>query len=209
MNLEALGWDVVVAGFWNPAILTPSGIAQRLFELPEGTPVLVEVSMDWMAPYRVRHSELTVMAERGRLIVAADEARYELLDQARQVAVRAMERLPETPLTAAGYNIRVKINEPSNEFLRASACGFDALLSDAGFSIDSQRIRRSLKKNDGLLNLEITQGEDVTVSLNFHRQSSKKEELVDWLRHPIKDIEATVAAVMEKVIQVSIGEIGK
>ena len=38
MTVEALDWNVVVAGFWNPAILTPSGIARRLFGLPEETP---------------------------------------------------------------------------------------------------------------------------------------------------------------------------
>jgi len=209
MNLEALGWDVVVAGFWNPAILTPSGIAQRLYDLPEGTPVLVEVSMDWLAPYRVRHNELTATAEMGRLVIAADVPRYEVLDRARQAGVRAMERLPETPVTAAGYNIRLKINEPSDNFLGTVTCGLDALLSDAAFSIDSHRLRRSLRKDGGLINLEISQGKETNVSLNFHYQSSKKEDLIAWLKHPIHDVEQTVAVVMEKVISVSIGDIGK
>jgi len=209
MSLEALDWNVVVAGYWNPAILTPAGIARRLFGLAEGTPILIEVPVDGLAPYRVRHNNLTVTAEMGRLVVSADAPRYDLLDRAREAAARAIEGLPETPLTAAGYNIRMKIGDPPNELIAATACGIDALLSDAEFSIESQSLRRSLKVRDGILNLGIQQGKDVTVEFNFHRQSSKQDELVAWLKYPINEVVKTVSLVFEKVILVPLGEIGK
>jgi hypothetical protein len=209
MSLEALNWNVVVAGYWNPAILTPVGIARRLFGLAEGTPILVEVHMDGLAPYRVRHDNLTVTAEMGRLVVGADAPRYKLLDRAREVAARAIDGLPETPFTAAGYNVRIKISDPLDELLAVAGCGVDALLSDAAFSIDSRGLQRSLKMGDGILNLGIQQGKDVTVVFNFHRQSSKKEELVAWLKYPITEVENTVLLVMEKVLHVPMGEIGK
>ncbi len=209
VSLEAFNWNVVVAGYWNPAILTPAGIARRLFGLAEGTPILVEVPMDGLAPYRVRHDDLTVTAEMGRLVVSADVPRYDLLDRARAVSARAIDGLPETPLTAAGYNVRMKISEPPNDLLAASTCDLDALLSDAGFSIDSRGLRRSLKIGDGVLNLALQQGKDATVDLNFHRQSSKKDELVAWLNYPITEVEKIVSVMLEKVIRMPAGEIGK
>ena len=209
MSVEALNWNVVVAGYWNPAILTPAGITRRLFGLPEGTPVLIEVPMDGLAPYRVRHENLMVTAELGRLVVNADAPKYELLDRAREAAAKAIESLPETPLTAAGYNVRVRVTDPSDALLAATVCPLDGLLSDAAFSIDARGLRRSLKMGDGVLNLGIQQGKDVTVEFNFHRQSTRRDELLAWLRLPMCDVENTVSVMLEKVIQVPVGEIGR
>lgn len=208
MSVEALNWNVVVAGHWNPAILTPAGIARRLFGLPEGTPILVEVPMDGLAPYRVRHDSLTVTAEMGRLVVNADAARYELLDRARDAAARAIDGLPETPLTAAGYNVRVRIADPPNDLLAAMTCSIDGLLSDAAFAIDSRGLRRSLSMGDGILNLGIRHDNDVTVEFNFHRQSPRRDELTAWLRKPINEVKETVSLVLEKVVRIPVGEIG-
>ena len=209
MSLEAFDWNVVVAGYWNPAILTPAGIAQRLFGLAEGSPVLVEVPIDGLAPYRVRHDNLTVTAEMGRLVVNADSPHYALLDRARGIAIRAIEALPETPLTAAGFNVRVKIGDPPNELLAALGPPLDHLLSDAALVIEGSGLTRALKTGDGVLNLAIRAGTDITVEFNFHRQSSKHDELVSWLKYPIKDVDEIVSLVFDKVIRIPLGQIGK
>jgi len=80
-----------------------------LFELlAEGTPAPVEVPLDGVGPYGVRDekSNLVVMATRDRIIVAMGHADYGSLEEARQVGIRALERLPETPVHAAGFNLR-------------------------------------------------------------------------------------------------------
>lgn len=209
MNLEPFDWNVVIIGYWNPAILTPAGIGRRLFDLQEGTPLLVEVPIDGLAPHRVKHEGLTVTAEVGRLVVHADAPTYEVLERARKIAIRAMDKLPETPLTAAGFNIRTRIGEPSDELLAATTAGVDNLLSDAGFEIDARAIRRSVKCGDGLLNLNIQQGQDYRIELNFDRQSSKREELVSWLQFPIASVQKTVAQVFEKIVQVQLEGMGE
>lgn len=209
MNLEPFDWNVVVIGYWNPAILTPAGVGRRLFGLAVGTPLLVEVPIDGLAPHRVKHDGLTVTAELGRLLVHADDPKYALLDRARQIAVRAMSDLPETPLTAAGFNIRFRIGEPSNEFLAATNAGVDNLLSDTGFKIESRSLGRSVKCEDGVLNLSIQQGQDSRIELNFDRQSSKREELIEWLQFPLAKVEETVSRVFDKVIQIPLEGIGK
>jgi hypothetical protein len=209
MDPVGFDWNVVVVGFWNPAILTPAGIGKRLFELEQGTPVELEVPMDGLAPYRVSHEEITVTAERGRLTIYSKKPNYAQLDRARSVAIRAIEGLPETPVTAAGFNIRIKVESLPELLLPAITPKFDALLSDADFSIETRVLGRTLKLGNGILNLSIEQAENLKVILNFHRQSTKTTELVSWLRQPMDSVQSTVSCIFEKVIGIPLGELGK
>lgn len=209
MNLIGYDWNVVVIGFWNPAILTPEGIARRLFGLEKGTPIAIEVPIEGLAPYRVKHDDLIVTAETGRLAVSPNAPNYVLLDRARGIAVRAIEALPETPVTATGFNIRVSLESPPEALFRALTPSLDALLSDADFSIEARLLHRALKCGEGILNLSIEQRDKLSVQLNFHRQSTKGTELVSWLRQPIEDVQDIVASIFEKVIGIPPGDLGK
>src|SRR5437016_1158114 len=108
MPLEAYDWNVMVLGRWNRAILTPQGIASRLFQLPPETEIGIEVPMDAIGPFRVSHEDLTVMVGGSHLMVEARENDLPSLERALRVARRAMESLPETPVVAAGFNIRAQ-----------------------------------------------------------------------------------------------------
>src|SRR5262245_33422873 len=108
MPLEPFDWNVVVLGHWNRAILTPQGIASRLFQIPSETEIGIEVPMDAIGPFRVSHDNLTVMAGGGRLTVEARENNFPSLERAMRVARRGIVSLPETPLLAAGFNIRAR-----------------------------------------------------------------------------------------------------
>ncbi|MBK9039205.1 MAG: hypothetical protein IPL83_08600 [Bdellovibrionales bacterium] len=81
MNIEALDWSVVIAGYWNQAILTPAGIAYRLFKKPKDTPVQVEIPLDGIAPYRVRDGSIIIMAQPKRLHIIAEPPCYENLKE--------------------------------------------------------------------------------------------------------------------------------
>jgi hypothetical protein len=145
----------------------------------------------------------------GRLVVNADEPKYELLDRARALAARGIVGLPETPLTAAGYNVRLRIAEPTSELLANMACSLDGLLSDAGFAVESRSIRRTLKVGEGVVNFAMEFDKAITATFNFHRDSSKGSELVDWLKFPINRVEETVALVVERVLRVPVGGTGR
>jgi len=209
MNLEPFDWNAVVIGYWNPAILTPRGIGRRLFELDENAPLMVEVPLDGLAAHRVRYDDLTVIPETERLVVHADDPKWGHLDRAREIAARAIESLPETPLNAAGFNIRVRIKEPSDGLLTVLTSGVDDLLSDAGFAISSRSLRRSLKHQDGVLNLNIHGAQELRVEINFHRKSSKRKDLTSWLRIPIGDVEDAVERIFKKVLQTKFEGVGK
>ena len=201
MAVEPFDWNVVVVGYWNPAILTPSGIARRLFELPKGTPVMVEVPMDGLAPHRVRHDGVIVTAEPSRLTLTTEDPTLGNIERAKCIAARAINALPETPLTAAGFNLRLKVDDVPERLLEDTAAKLDALLSDAGFRITARVLQRSLEYGEGSLNLDVRQAADgeVRVGLNFHRQSSAIQDLCGWLEMPLDAIQKAFSRVLGTV----------
>jgi len=204
MALEPLDWNVVVVGYWNPAILTPAGIAKRLFELQQSTPIMVEVPIDGLAPHRVRHDKITVTADPGRLVVGVDAPEFPLLERAMTIAARAITNLPETPFSAAGFNIRFRITEPPADLIRSLEAPVDSRVSDAGFAIELRQLKRTLGYKNGSLNLDLRQGKggSVRVELNFHMQSSDRTELTAWLAAPIDGVRETTDRVLREVLGV-------
>jgi hypothetical protein len=208
MNIEAFDWNVVVIGFWNRAILNPGGIGKRLFGLEEGTPIVVEIPLNMLGSPRVKYKDLAVVVDQQSLTIMSERLTYEGLNHAREIAVKAINSLPETPLTATGFNFRFKIDQPTGDLLNATKSKIDELLSDADFEIKERNVKRSVVWSGGVINLSITHKENVVVGLNFHRQSSNKNELVTWLEYPISDVKATVEKMFADVIKAPLGEIG-
>ena len=208
MAVELFDWNVVVVGYWNSAILTPSGIAKRLFELAEGTPIMVEVPMDGLAPHRVRHDGFIVTAEPGRLALTMETPTLTNLERARQIAARAVRALPETPLTAAGFNIRLKLDDAPERLLQDTAAAIDTSLSDAGLIIKSRSVRRSLEHGKGTLNLDVRQAGngETKIELNFHRQCAEVAELCEWLETPATSIKDVFTTILDRVIGVPFQE---
>jgi hypothetical protein len=183
MAIEPFDWNVVVVGYWNPAILVPRWIATRLLELDEKTPVTVEISLDGPGPHRVRHEGVVISVEHGRLNIAAESPTMKNLERAKYIAGNAIKALPETPLTAAGFNMRFKLKNAPEEFFRAIDITADKSFADADLIIKVRKTIRSFKyKEKGVINFEIMLSDDDTIiEFNFHLQSPISFELRDWL----------------------------
>ena len=203
MNLERNNWDVVVVGHWNRAILTPSWIAKKLFQLPEGTGIEVAVPIDVFSTPVVKWDGLSVMAEEHRLTISSREPSYEQLAKAMKAATIALEELPKTPLFAAGFNIRFKASGVCEDLCDTIQCPADETLSDAGYEIVSKGLKRSIHAtatalSAGVINLSITEDDDklCAVDLNFHRDSKEKADLQEWLGVSPGSIESEVSAIL-------------
>lgn len=198
MPSEPFDWNVVVIGKWNPAILTPAGIACRLFGLDPGTPIDVMVNVDGLEPPKVRHEGLEVQVTSQRLIISPATCTTEDLDRARQIAVRALDELPETPFSAAGFNLRFRMTAPSDDLLETLNGQIDGPLADADFTVEHREIRRTISFAEGTINLSLvsTPGTgdetDVVVRLNFDRSARACQELRTWLTIPIDQIRDVV-----------------
>jgi hypothetical protein len=198
MKLKPTEWSVVIVGRWNPAIFTPAGISSRFFKLPQGTPVEVLVILDDVAPPKVRHEGLAVSAGQLRLAVDLLTNSFESLAKAMSMAAAALEGLPETPVSAAGFNLRYRADPLPDSLIPLFGDQLDKLLSDAGHDIVERSWSRGLPKWDGQLNVAVTAAanEPADLVLNFDRKSKNVAELVAWLRTPIDQVRDAATEVL-------------
>jgi len=202
MALVPGDWTVVVLGSWNRAILTPAMVTRKLFQLPEGTPVKVAVQLDVVAPYQISHDEIVVVPFRDKLIVATMKPNFVSLGKAMKVARNAMEQLPSTPYTAAGFNLRYKSKSPIEALQSLTSLEtWDNRISDEDLSIDERSVTRALKWEDGKIKVTITQQEDPAHSmlLNFDLQSDNVDLLKKWMSAEPGQIETQAKKVFKTI----------
>jgi len=204
MSLVPTDWSVVVLGYWNRAILTPSGIATRLFGLAPGTPVEVFIAIDAVAPHQVTHRGVKVVAGSDRLIVQPDKCDFQDLEKAKVIADRALENLPETPVVAAGINVKYDCRESLESLQQVTGQEWwDKQLSDSNYEIVGRSLSRSLKWRSGQINFTVSKEGDgkSEILLNFHCGSTIASELRAWLTTPVRDIESEVERVLFECLQ--------
>jgi hypothetical protein len=198
MPITAEDWNVNIVGFWNRAIYTPAGISRRLFQLPATTPVQVLIPLDLPAPYQVQHDGLTVTVGSDRLIVQPARANYDRIVSAMEIGRRALDDLPRTPLIAAGFNLRYRSDGPVGVLEEITANAWENRLSDEGFVIQERTVTRSVRRQNGRINVTVTQKGDLTFSLllNFDLQSDNVGQLRAWIDVPAADIQHEVERVL-------------
>jgi hypothetical protein len=193
-------WSVIVLGFWNRAILTPSGIAKHLFALDAGTPVEVFVAIDMPAPHQVKYEGVTVVATNKQLIIQPDKCDFDGLQKAKEIGCRALANLPLTPVIASGINLKYISFEPSDALQQiARKETLDNRLSDEKYEIVGRSFSRSVKWNDGQVNFSLTEDASGKTELqfNFHRESNLIADLRSWMQIPVNDIEAQVGLLSD------------
>lgn len=215
MTIEpAPDWSTVVIGHWNRAILLPQFIAQHLYCLEENTPVDVQVALDQVAPHRVIHGRAAVLAATDKLIVQAADSTFECLDGTRQIAERALSKLPETPVFAAGYNVRYSVDSTAGCLDRILSHDSDLALADQGFVLVQKLQKRSVSWKDGRINVTVQKsegdddGDKCSVHFNFEMKSRDAVQLREWLRVSISEAEGVVNQLMTKYLGMEESSVG-
>lgn len=208
MPLLPEDWTVVVLGRWNQYLFTPAEISKNVFGLAEGTPVEVYLTIDDIEPPRVRHDGITVIASKNRLSFSVVPYRFNKLDRARRLASEAIARLPKTPLTACGVNVRYRAEVLPAPVADRFSRDLDKRFSDVGFEIVGRQFHRLLKFQDGGLLVRVVMEPDgrSEVLLNFELRSKDPEVLREWLSMPMDTIRDAVCRVMEKSLDLQGGD---
>ncbi len=206
MRLEPFNWDVVIVGHWNRAILTPNGIAKRLFKLEEGTGIEVFVPVNVLEPAKVKHEGIVVTVEERRLVISTVKPSYKAIQRAMQTGCNALKDLPETPVFATGFNIRFKITDYPAQLDEMTDSWLDTNLSDAGYEIVSRGVKRQIRVKGGILakgivNLLASKREDkpLKIDFNFHRDSNNVAELIEWLDVSEANLNSEVSQVLKNL----------
>ncbi len=206
MPLVPTNWNVVVIGRWNRALLTPQYIARELFQCPEGVEVGIEVPLDVVGPYRVRHDRLVVMVTSSQLIVEVEDNDFPSLARARTLCARAIEGLPRTPLAVAGYNIRYRSQEPDerlNVLIEATQLWGDTRFRDADYRLSHRGVNWITDWEGGKVGVYLTREQnDAALGLNFNfERQGGREDLVAWLGRPIDEARGHTERILRDVFR--------
>ncbi len=195
-------WSVVIAGRWNKAILTPAGIAKRLFGIDESNQIQVAVPLDGLSPYQVRHPlhDVVAMSDESRLIILAIRNTYENLEHAMAAGVNALSSLPDTPVTAAGFNVSYCCKDVPPDLAKLFKADVDTPVAELGKSVRSRSISRSLGYENGVLNITLSWDDaGFKLQCNFNLDSKDDEELKGWLQSPLAEAEKVVNQLVDKL----------
>lgn len=211
MSFKPFNWSVIIVGRWNQAILTPAGIAKYLFKLNQPQGLEVSVPIDGISPYKVKHPEIAIVAmtEINRLRIELLIMDYETLHKAMEIGSNALKELPETPVAAAGFNVKFRSSEQETGLLDIVNSESDKVLSSRnGWKILNRTMSRSFEYQEGRLNLAVAMSDSGSeVSFNFHRDSENHEELSRWLGTAIDKVQGTINDMCD-ILKLEIEEIG-
>lgn len=198
----SIPWLVVVVGRWNRAILTPLGISEKLFHLPKGTELQVLVPLDAIAPLKVSYQDLSVLVDGERVVIEPRVNSYPLLGRGMELGLTALNALPMTPVSAAGFNLAFEADASTGVLNHLFHADWDGRLEETGYPVASRESGRTCAWRDGDINLRIVQksGEPYTIFLNFNRTSSSATELMNWLQTKVEDVQGEVDKILKTLL---------
>lgn len=169
---------LVIAGAWNPAILTPEWLLihglQKEIDGSNKIQAAMPVGLLFDFP-RFALEDLAFIARTDALILfpsAVNEDRFALVES---VAKRILDELSHTPINGVGHNFEFQDDAPEPNMLKSlSAAQQDvADIAPDGFTVSSNAIATSLKREQVTINIQrYFDGARLGVKFNFHHAVS-------------------------------------
>ncbi len=164
---------VILAGSFNPSILSPTWVAVHGLGTPAGQEFAVEmlaaVGGGGASP-RFRFNGVDYQPGFANLTLNVDPSNIETGVVAARTAAKILGQLPHTPVNGVGFNFAFVTDEPQEELLRLLSV--HDVLSDS-FPGDSEVVVRrwgnSLTWEQAIVNVDCElAGGQATITLNFH-----------------------------------------
>jgi len=196
------GWNIVLLGAWNPAILTPPWLAKHVLDA-DSVPVELSLSLGSIEERQISFPDhgFRLAVQPGKLVLTPFSLNHAHIIKAQTVAVVLLEKLSHTPVSGVGVNYRFA----HRGALAAAEPVFDLPDSDGlvelGLAVRQTQVIRKLEGvaifGRPLLNLRMTSDLDdgeIRFDLNYHYAvesadvAAKKlagafEGLVDHAKH--------------------------
>ncbi|MBT9597050.1 MAG: hypothetical protein IV094_13795 [Vitreoscilla sp.] len=190
MKLFPAETSLVVAGAWNPAILTPAWVARHgLGADPETVKVqafLPAVSGFQVGAPKFGLTEFSYTVAGGSLLLlpaAIDEASLDLLER---VLRGVLDQLRHTPLGGLGHNFEFRDEAPEPATVEAFTLARRDLVNHmpAGWAPASTDIAATFANEAGTVLINVQRHFDAsgsTIRFNFHHPASTVEEALNLL----------------------------
>ena len=198
-EIRAEGHNIVLLGGWNRNIFTPQWVASSLGHVDEvGFQLAVD---DPNLPFRISFRDYVLTVRSDRLQLYSTIVSDESLHGTRDLAVRLLEMLPHTPISALGVNFAWRELDPPRSLLPLFTLDDTIPLADAGKIATDTAIKRSFPWKESVLNLTIalSAAGHVRVEFNFHWAVAGAVDATQHLNQCVSDAGETARTLLRTV----------
>lgn len=182
---------LIIAGAWNPAILTPVWVATEAMGLARDNPdfpVRVQFPVAGSAaPIKYEFLGINYSAAPNAIIFFlgnCDDAGVQL---SLKTAAAIIKLLRHTPLTGFGFNSSYEIENPQLDLLKtfSAANELPSYVDDVDAALVSRNWGASIKSKNMLLNIGLKYGaEKVAIDFNVHFEVTSSDQASELLAQP-------------------------
>ena len=182
MRLVPQETTLVVAGAWNPAILTPEWLLKHALQkdLDGSNKIQAAMPVGLLFEFpRFELDDLFFIARTDALILFPKPIAEDRFSVIESVAQLTLDQLSHTPITGVGHNFEFRDVSPNPDMLNAfSAAQQDVVdIAPDGFTVSSSAISTSLKCDQVIINIQrYFDGGRLGVKFNFHYSVSSAIE---------------------------------
>jgi hypothetical protein len=168
-------WSIVINGYWNRMIFTPKWIGEKIFSVDSIERLVSMVPTD---PVIYQKEALRIAISERKLVITPLKLKVDCMKQAEDKAVKILELLNHTPVSAIGVNFGFIEESPSAPLLELFAYKDNTDIGTQGWDISQSKLTRTLKDSDNkILNLILSyDGKKVYLDGNFHQVANSANE---------------------------------
>jgi hypothetical protein len=183
--------SLVIAGAWNPAILTPAWVLHHGLGRPgsdEPVQIAVPASTNAMIDFpRFTLAEFAYVVRPDTLIMLPPQNSPESFASLEAAAASMLENLAHTPVSGVGHNFEFREPQPAAEKLAVFTRASQDIADEApeGWTSVSTFISSSFRFANGstVANVQrLFDGSNIVIKFNFHHPLSTVEEALHVLR---------------------------
>jgi len=206
MIIKESSYSIVLAGKWNPAILTPAWLAANLFE--GNHQVQIEFSLNFDFPPRYKIRNITISPSVDKVILLSNDNSDDSLTLLESVAIKLCATLGHTPFVAVGVNFGFIEKQNKNSLLPLMNFPDSNNITDSGWNISNQSIKRSLSKEGYFTNLKISLdgNSDFHFDFNYHYPTINATQVSECLSEKVIDYKNQCITLLNELFNLEIEE---
>lgn len=188
MNIVPQETSLVIAGAWNPAILTPPWVMSHAMDGQDPNAQMVQAFFPaglngaFEMP-RFAMPGFQYSARVDSLILLPSATSEEFCALVEGVARRALGQLSHTPIGGLGYNFEFRDGAPAAEWLAAFANSqLDLVDASGGLDVTRTTLATSFSAGASQMNVQrYVEGHELVVKFNFHHPAHDARSALEVL----------------------------
>lgn len=188
MRLQPSETTLVVAGAWNPAILSPEWVMRHALQVSPGeirinaqVPATLGMAVEFP---RFTFEGLTYSARPDAFVLAPQDTEEASFQKLERVAGNTLTELPHTPVSGFGHNFEFHDEAPQAGQLEPFSSANLSLIDHVpdGWTMERTALAASFRTGPTLVNVvrQYT-GTKLVVKFNFHHEVNSSEQCIRLL----------------------------